>query len=386
MDILKPCYYDEFECIGEKCTSTCCAGWDVLIDDKTYEVYQKLPGEFGEKLRASIDRHHQFIMRDGICSMLDGMLCSVYKEIGPENMCETCKIYPREALAMKELIQLSITSSCPEVARMIMARKDKITYELIEEESNNIVVNHYIRKLSERDKNIYFDAMSLSIDLMQMEQYKFYEKAMMATMYAIHLQKCMDRKKYGEVEKLNSKYQSESYLKLLSEQMNQLTMNEFQQNDLLNDLMGSRGFKIIIGCNEQVEKRYLAFAVRMSQNPEPTIKLFRDYHQYMAERIKESEQIYIHNIFESYMRGAEEDNMAKMVVLNNVGTIITDLLGMIYWYLDGEYSIETRATIYSYYMKALRRNQNTSSEWYRFLCNEKYNTLPYQISMLRLLV
>ena len=40
MRYIKPTYYDEFKCIADKCPDTCCAGWQIVIDEETLDKYQ----------------------------------------------------------------------------------------------------------------------------------------------------------------------------------------------------------------------------------------------------------------------------------------------------------------------------------------------------------
>ena len=55
MKLRVPDYYDEFQCIADKCSDNCCiGGWEIDIDEDTYERYQQMSGETGEKLRSSI--------------------------------------------------------------------------------------------------------------------------------------------------------------------------------------------------------------------------------------------------------------------------------------------------------------------------------------------
>ena len=53
MTIEYPDYYEKFRCIGGACPDTCCAGWEVDIDEETAEYYLQQEGEFGERLRIS---------------------------------------------------------------------------------------------------------------------------------------------------------------------------------------------------------------------------------------------------------------------------------------------------------------------------------------------
>ena len=46
MKLRTPDYFDEFKCIADKCEDTCCAGWGIVIDDKSYEKYLSIEGKF----------------------------------------------------------------------------------------------------------------------------------------------------------------------------------------------------------------------------------------------------------------------------------------------------------------------------------------------------
>jgi len=55
MRYVKPHYYDNFKCIADKCPSTCCAGWQIMIDEGALEKYSKEKDEFSHRLKNSID-------------------------------------------------------------------------------------------------------------------------------------------------------------------------------------------------------------------------------------------------------------------------------------------------------------------------------------------
>ena len=39
MKVLKPDYYDKFQCIANECTDSCCIGWDIDIDKISFRKY-----------------------------------------------------------------------------------------------------------------------------------------------------------------------------------------------------------------------------------------------------------------------------------------------------------------------------------------------------------
>ena len=51
---IRPAFFDEFKCIANKCTDSCCVGWEINIDDETIDVYKNMQTTFGEKIRENI--------------------------------------------------------------------------------------------------------------------------------------------------------------------------------------------------------------------------------------------------------------------------------------------------------------------------------------------
>ena len=95
-----PYYYKDFKCIASECPDTCCAGWEIIIDEDTHEKYKNATGKFGEILRSKItlyeDGEPGFILDGDDCPFLNkNKLCDIYSELGEESLCNTCKQFPR---------------------------------------------------------------------------------------------------------------------------------------------------------------------------------------------------------------------------------------------------------------------------------------------------
>lgn len=71
MKIVTPAYYKDFKCIAGACTDTCCAGWDVDVDEVSYKHYKKVKGSFGKRLKSvmvpSEDGGCTFTLNNGRC-------------------------------------------------------------------------------------------------------------------------------------------------------------------------------------------------------------------------------------------------------------------------------------------------------------------------------
>lgn len=138
MKVRVPNYFNEFKCIASECEDTCCAGWEIVIDDETYKRYENVEGEFGEILRSKIvksDGENIFLLNNGNCSFLnEKKMCEIYINLGEDNLCYTCQQFPRYTEEFLDLKEVGLSLSCPEAARIILRRAENTTFNLSEED------------------------------------------------------------------------------------------------------------------------------------------------------------------------------------------------------------------------------------------------------------
>ncbi len=133
MKLTFPDYFKKFSCIADKCTDTCCNGWDVVIDGESLEYYRNLSTDYGEKIRSLItvdeDGDSVFISENGRCPfLLENGLCDMYINIGHSCLSRTCRIYPRFTNAFGSRAETGLSLSCPEAARLIFENKAPVTF------------------------------------------------------------------------------------------------------------------------------------------------------------------------------------------------------------------------------------------------------------------
>lgn len=136
-----PDYYKQFSCIADKCPDTCCGKWQIVIDDDSLEKYEDYNGEYRDELRRKVNwkegvfRHG----RSGKCAFLrDDMLCDLYIHMGKESLCTTCREYPRHTEEFENVREISLSLSCPEVARILMNITDKVTFVTEEDDEDEV--------------------------------------------------------------------------------------------------------------------------------------------------------------------------------------------------------------------------------------------------------
>ena len=127
MQITKPTFYKEFSCIAGACPDTCCAGWQIMIDEKSLQKYRRFKGPFRNRLHNDIDwKEHSFCQYDKRCAFLnEDNLCDIYSEAGKDMLCDTCRKYPRHIEEFEGLREYSLSLSCPEAARIFLSHKEK---------------------------------------------------------------------------------------------------------------------------------------------------------------------------------------------------------------------------------------------------------------------
>ena len=125
MRYIKPDYYDDFCCTADQCPDTCCAGWQIMIDDESLERYAEVQGDFGRRLRNSIDwQEGAFYQDHGRCAFLnEHNLCDLYTALGSEALCDTCRKYPRHVEEYEGLREWSLSLSCPVAAEIILSQQ-----------------------------------------------------------------------------------------------------------------------------------------------------------------------------------------------------------------------------------------------------------------------
>ena len=136
MRYVKPYYYNDFKCIADKCPDTCCAGWQIVIDDETLEKYSNEKDEFSYRLKNSIDwGEGVFFQNNGRCAMLnDNNLCDLVTAKGEVGLCRTCHMYPRHIEEFEGVREYSLSLSCPVAARIILEDTNKLVFDIEENE------------------------------------------------------------------------------------------------------------------------------------------------------------------------------------------------------------------------------------------------------------
>ncbi len=140
MKELRPSYYKEFHCIGGACTDTCCAGWEIDVDDITYEKYQQLPEALKKHICSQIGEEgedHFFKLREGRrCPFLNQEnLCDIFIQAGEDYLCDICREHPRFYNWIGSYTEVGLGLCCEEAQRLILGNPAPAVFEEIGDET-----------------------------------------------------------------------------------------------------------------------------------------------------------------------------------------------------------------------------------------------------------
>ena len=132
---VRPEYAESFRCIGPECEDSCCVGWQVDIDEKTFKRYQSIsPSPLRALIDANIVRASEDtgdkipsafarvkLLPSGACPFHNAdRLCQIQVDLGEKYLSETCSTYPRKTFVIDKLVDKTLTFSCPEACRHVL--------------------------------------------------------------------------------------------------------------------------------------------------------------------------------------------------------------------------------------------------------------------------
>ncbi|MFD2671986.1 flagellin lysine-N-methylase [Marinicrinis sediminis] len=191
---LSPAYYEQFACIGSDCEDTCCAGWTVPIDVKTYHKYKNVEDEelsllmdsyvIKKEPSESSQLQYATVKLDscGSCPFLnEDKLCKIQLKIGEDYLSHTCHTYPRVTNQFDFVMERSLSVSCPEAARLAILNKNGIDFnqEMVEEDKRNQPTLQVETKGFKDHRRHLWEMRVLAIQTLQDRRYSIEDRLIM---------------------------------------------------------------------------------------------------------------------------------------------------------------------------------------------------------------
>ncbi|MBQ8509678.1 MAG: flagellin lysine-N-methylase [Clostridia bacterium] len=115
--LIKPTFFDEFQCAASACGDTCCIGWEIGLDEDTAARYQRIPDiafrlirREDETLLCEEGKRCPFLRCDGLCELI--------RRYGEDILCDICREHPRFYVWAEGVTEAGLGLCCEEAARL----------------------------------------------------------------------------------------------------------------------------------------------------------------------------------------------------------------------------------------------------------------------------
>jgi lysine-N-methylase len=125
--------------MGAECEDTCCIGWNVNVDKRTYDAYQSCQdATLGPRLRELVaikgggksDAYYARIaLTSEGCPFLEERLCSIHRTLGEAYLSNMCATYPRILNVVDDVLERSLDLACPEAARIVLTNPSPMEFD-----------------------------------------------------------------------------------------------------------------------------------------------------------------------------------------------------------------------------------------------------------------
>lgn len=153
----KPSFFDQFKCIGSACTDTCCAGWEIEVDETTAQGYLAEKGAFGDRLRREIGSEpgeYFFKLKNNRCPFLNKEnLCDIFINLGEERLCDICREHPRFYNWFGDYTEVGLGLCCEEAERLLFSDSKPLTF--VEEVTQDEELAEECEQMLEERKAIF---------------------------------------------------------------------------------------------------------------------------------------------------------------------------------------------------------------------------------------
>jgi len=230
--MLTPNYLKEFSCIGGACEDSCCTGFSIPIEKTTYEKYKEIEEEgFKEKIQSSVTlntnstspfTYASLNAKCGCPFQNENGLCSLQMSYGENMLSGACSKYPKQINAFEKQLERSATLSCPEIARLVLLKKEGLSFEQSEQEidARDVVTRNLTKDMA--PMVVYFEDLRIfSLSVLQDRTMDIQTRLLILQSFCFEMKDLVIKQKEEEIPSLIEQYLTqENTLKLEEMEIN----------------------------------------------------------------------------------------------------------------------------------------------------------------------
>ncbi len=211
MKSLKLSFYNEFMCLANKCTYTCCMDWGIHM---TPEEVERLHKYYGDRLDIHEDGSATLKFgKEGTCELMSPEgLCTLYLMHGVNGICAICDTYPRFSTEYNDLQEFHLSNGCEGVLSYFMKLPG---LSFVEDDSEPFKTMGTVYP----KENIMVAARDHAVLMMQMQDIPVWSMLYLVLKFAeaVHAG--------GDIEQLVKDFGNETTLKMMADQLESIPDN-----------------------------------------------------------------------------------------------------------------------------------------------------------------
>lgn len=406
--VLIPRYLKNFKCIGTACEDSCCIGWRVDIDEKTYKKYQKVKDEeliplldknvtrnraanHGEKNYAKVK-----LLNNSKCPFLnEKMLCKIQLNIGEGYLSEVCTTYPRISNKINGRMERTATMSCPEAVRFALLNKDIMEFDEIEEEysvKNFVKMNIDTKdiKMGNKSMKYLWELRIFTITLLQDRRYSLGERLIILGMFFQKLQQNIEDNSIYDITKLIGIYTNHLEEGIFREGLSNIPVQHNIQMELLKEIADKRFFmginnsrymecfaEFINGIQYSSDEKVEEIGQRYQDACKNIYEPFINEHEYILENYL------VNHVFKNLFPFTGEKHVfdAYMMLVLHYALIKMHLIGMSAFHK--ELNVELVIKLIQSFAKTVEHNQIYLHKIDCLMRESGFNTMAYMAILIK---
>lgn len=319
INVIKPSYYDTFQCIGGDCHQNCCSfHWNIDITKQEFKQMKRalhsetlkevfatafVPQKGNSMQKTDVYRIKQ---KNGSCPFLDEQgLCGIYKDCGPEVMSKVCRLFPRISfIYYNEIMNRILSLGCEEVVRLLLQQKDGIAF--ISEEENisdaeikETILIQSVKAIEAPLFDYFYDISSFIFAVLQNRNYEIGERMVLLGMAFQNMDKLEKDKKIKQIPQYMRSFlqnmDKPEYKEMYQEFFEKVKTNNRLRamNSLItyhNVLKRKADNNIIERVNDRIDVQIRFAASEQQKENEDTVVIDQVKYHFDGEKYEEAEK------------------------------------------------------------------------------------------------
>lgn len=312
-----------------------------MVDEASLKKYSRVKGSFGSRLHNSIDwREGAFKRYEERCAFLDeDNLCDIYKELGPEGLCRTCRTYPRHIEEFEGVREMSLCLSCIEAARMVLGCREPVRFLTREDDR---------AEPEEEDFDFFLytkltDARELMLDILRDRSAEAALRISMCLSLAHDLQARLRRDCLYEADSLFERYRREGRFPAFKRRLECCGMEESGRYQVMQDLFR------LMGRMEPLKEDWPSYRDKLAQTlygqgKEAYNSRRREFLEALGQELELwSEQLMVYFIFTYFCGSVYSGTPYGKAKLAGAAVLVIQDMAQALWQQSGKLELEDMA-------------------------------------------